>query len=576
MSVPNTNFQNTYTTDGVTATWAFTFVIVDLASVKVYLNGVLQGAGTYQVVADLVNPGGVVTFLAGSIPLTGQALLLQRQSDTLQANTFATNASLPPTTLVGMFDKLTIIAQQLSAQIVNSLAVPLQAVGVSAAVPYPIVPGAFMVWNAAANALQYVSPIQAGLALLDQGPGLPPAYGAVTSATGGNVAGALSSIDGDLAGFSGTSGKILQDLGIKATDLTDVFNGYRLSVSSLDPDPADFAGNSVVNSVPYKHDKISLWTGSKWAIRTPGLSALPVPANQYFREYDWYTFDNAGVAADELLAWDSGGQTTASITAATLANPCVLTTAVAHGLNVGDRIGIRGGTSTGTGWTDPVQGLDQKEYYVSAVTSTTVTLEGSSTNVLAFTTYSNAFLYRVPAAPVTGQVRLNGVLVKASDSTRRFRGTFKTNGNGTVDDTVTARMLSNVDNQVDAIIEILDATNYTTVATGTMYARTNSLANRLRFVTALTQVVRIVFEDYPLCAAGSVSGIGIGMDRVAATNPRSDYQTIMSPAGITNASHTLAIDFKAAPGSHWAQMMNYGGGNGHQGAYCVLHGIVKR
>jgi hypothetical protein len=171
MSVGNTNFQNTYTTDGTAGPWAFNWVYTEEIQVQVYLDLVLQSPSTYSVTKDLVNPGGTISFNAGSVPILGKALLIQRFANTLQTDSLGTNQELPPATLVRMADKLTIIAQQLSAQILRSLAVPLTTIGFTATLPTPIA-GAIPVVNAANNAVEWIAPIQAGLALIDQGVGL--------------------------------------------------------------------------------------------------------------------------------------------------------------------------------------------------------------------------------------------------------------------------------------------------------------------------------------------------------------------------------------------------------------------
>jgi hypothetical protein len=244
MSVGNTNFQNTYTTDGTAGPWAFNWIYTEEIQVQVYLDLVLQSPSTYTVTKDLVSPGGTISFNAGSVPILGKALLIQRFSNTLQTDTLGTNQELPPATLVRMADKLTIIAQQLSAQILRSLALPLTSIGVSAALPTPVA-GAIPVWNAAANAIEYILPTTAGLALLDRGVGLPPAYGAVTSAAGGNVIGPGSSAVGNVPIFNSLTGTVLADSGVSVAGLGVWVNAAAKSGTWIN----DTAGSNVAYPV---------------------------------------------------------------------------------------------------------------------------------------------------------------------------------------------------------------------------------------------------------------------------------------------------------------------------------------
>lgn len=114
MTVSNLNYQNSYTTDGVTSVYSFTFAATDPSQIQVYLNGVLQNSG-YNTALNLVVVGGIVTFTIP--PTSGQTLLLYRSSDLLQNDALYDNAPLPPIILEAMIDKLTIIAQQLQAQL---------------------------------------------------------------------------------------------------------------------------------------------------------------------------------------------------------------------------------------------------------------------------------------------------------------------------------------------------------------------------------------------------------------------------------------------------------------------------
>lgn len=224
MPVPNTDFQTTYTTDGVTTQYAFAWACVDIASVEVFLDGTQIFTG-FTAALNPVTIGGYINF--SPVQAGGQTLLIQRVSDTLQNNDFGNNEAIPPVTLVQMFDKLTIICQQLTAQISLSLALSLPdaASGVSGTLPTPIIPGALIGWDAAGTAPYYAVPVQEGWVLTDQGPGqqfisAPPSGG---GGGGGNMSGPTPpSTFGAVATFSDTTARDL------AATAVPVLAGYGL------------------------------------------------------------------------------------------------------------------------------------------------------------------------------------------------------------------------------------------------------------------------------------------------------------------------------------------------------------
>lgn len=279
-------------------------------------------------------------------------------------------------------------------------------------------------------------------------------------------------------------------------------NGCRLSASSTLSNPStDVTGAASVYLLPHKHDKISLYSGSGsvWNDRVITSLSLSLSGFGVARLVDVYAWDDAGTPKLEGTAWDSGGQVSYTISSLTAANPCVITTTATHAISVGDIVTITQGTSTGTAWTDADLKLTNKFFYVSAVTGTTLTLEGVDTTGLTRTAYTNAKIYKIPASRTTGQTRQNGVKCKTGALTRRFLGTIYIDGSGNLNDAVSQRFCRNVDNKELAAFGSEDTTaSFTPAAVNVFYPRTNSTQvgkTRCEMVVAEDEIIDINFVD---------------------------------------------------------------------------------
>jgi hypothetical protein len=568
MSVGNTNFQNTYTTDGTAGPWAFNWVYTEEIQVQVYLDLVLQSPSTYSVTKDLVNPGGTISFNAGSVPILGKALLIQRFANTLQTDSLGTNQELPPATLVRMADKLTIIAQQLSAQILRSLAVPLTTIGFTATLPTPIA-GAIPVVNAANNAVEWIAPIQAGLALIDQGVGNKPIYGPVTSAAGGNVIGSGVSAVDNLVAFNNAGSSAIKDSGISKASVAAVVSaanalthhGGRLSVSNIYANPTADQSGTTLYLLPYMHDKTYVYVGGSWVQRTIVAQSLSISSG-VFRLVDIFEYDNAGALALEALPWDSSGQLQYNVTSASKASPCVLTIG-SHSLVVGDIVGIYAAAAIGTVWTDVDRKLHGKKCYVSAKTGTTITLEGMDTTGLTTSNYTGVKVVKIPTAPNIGLALQDGVAVKSGDATRRFLGTLITDGDGNIVDSTAQRNLSNWYNRANARLYSNDAvSSFVSANTSSWIARDASTQigkTRCELVTCFDQSVLVNCRE-----TWDGSGInwfpGIGANRLDPAGTGLDF-TMQVPHSL-NLGSTLIMAYSKvfSRGSTFLQHMNYGNG----------------
>lgn len=125
---------------------------------------------------------------------------------------------------------------------------------------------------------------------------------------------------------------------------------------------------------------------------------------------------------------------------------------------------VLGGIDANTNW-DVFAALTA----TGAITLEGVAWTGSTTRAVALTT-------------------LDGVLVKSSDTTRRYLGTFRTTAvPGQIEDSVTKRYLWNYYNRVPRRLRVVEATASWTYTTPTTRQANNSASNQVALVTGVAE-----------------------------------------------------------------------------------------
>jgi hypothetical protein len=93
----------------------------------------------------------------------------------------------------------------------------------------------------------------------------------------------------------------LNDLDLRS--LTLVCDG-RLTATSVTPVPtADVSAATSIYFTPYAGNRIALYDGSRWNIRTFSEITISLAGKTASLPYDVFAYDNSGAAAIELLAW---------------------------------------------------------------------------------------------------------------------------------------------------------------------------------------------------------------------------------------------------------------------------------
>lgn len=211
--------------------------------------------------------------------------------------------------------------------------------------------------------------------------------------------------------------------GTLAVDGVAISCGGRLTLESGVPfSTTDQTAKTSVLWTPYNGNTVPIYdaTVTQFFNRTFSELSAAVPSTQ-FRLFDIFAYWTGSAVALETTNWD---QTTASISAFN-AGTQTFTTSAAHGLSVGDLVGIAG--ITGTVGSDSTYGVNGRVWAVATVPSTTTfTLFGSNLGSLAYS--SGGTVFRIPNTRATALTRQNGILVKSGDATRTYLGTGMTTG----------------------------------------------------------------------------------------------------------------------------------------------------
>ena len=119
MTISTTTIKNSYNGDGSTTAFTYTFKITDEDHIEVIIrssNGTetVKTITTHYTVSGVGNAGGgTVTFTAGNIPISGETVILRRDTPQTQGLDLIENDPLPANSLEDAFDKITSITQEL-------------------------------------------------------------------------------------------------------------------------------------------------------------------------------------------------------------------------------------------------------------------------------------------------------------------------------------------------------------------------------------------------------------------------------------------------------------------------------
>lgn len=256
MTVSTTSNRQSATGDGSTTSFAYTFRILQAADMDVYKNGSLQATG-YTVNIDSDGVGGTVVF--GTAPANGDTLLFIRTCDFTQETALPTEGNLPETTIENVFDKLTMLAQQVNEKIGRALTLLTTSTKSGAFYNEPTSTLTLPVWNNTDSRFEFVtvaSAVNNALPALGGGNVVGPGPSVTDYAVPSwNGTGGLTLRSG---AAPGTAGRVLtsQGVGAQATfeyPTVDARVGGRLTLTTGVPvTTADVTAAGTIYYTPYK------------------------------------------------------------------------------------------------------------------------------------------------------------------------------------------------------------------------------------------------------------------------------------------------------------------------------------
>ena len=122
MTVSSTTTKVSYTGNGSTTVFAYTFKIFAEAEIKVYVDNVLKTLTTHYTLSGVgTASGGNVTFTAGNTPASSTKVVLTRSIARTQATDYVENDTFPAETHEAALDKLTFIVQELDNKLTGDI-----------------------------------------------------------------------------------------------------------------------------------------------------------------------------------------------------------------------------------------------------------------------------------------------------------------------------------------------------------------------------------------------------------------------------------------------------------------------
>ena len=126
MTISTTTIKNSYSGNGSTSVFNYTFKITDDDDIQVIIRSssgteTIKTKTTHYTVAGVGNSSGSITFTSGNIPANGETVVLRRVTPQTQGLDLIENDPMPAENIETAYDKLTAIGQELQEQVDRSI-----------------------------------------------------------------------------------------------------------------------------------------------------------------------------------------------------------------------------------------------------------------------------------------------------------------------------------------------------------------------------------------------------------------------------------------------------------------------
>lgn len=163
--------------------------------------------------------------------------------------------------------------------------------------------------------------------------------------------------------------------------------------------------------------------------------------------------------------------------------------------------------------------------------------------------------------------RLDGVLVKSGDPTRRYVGSFycTTAGNGQTEDSAANRYIWNYYNRLPRIMRVLEGTNSWTYSTATIRQANGATTNQLNFCVGVSEdpvsATVSALSTSTLADTPNVwAGIGLDSTTAAASGTLKRGAAISTLGGTGNRNHDAEYAGFPGVGKHYLSWLEQGSG----------------
>lgn len=602
MTVSSSTYKNTYTTNGTTTVFPYTFRILDSSHIRVDL--VTSANVTTQVTSgftvdgvDSAN-GGNITFTVA--PTTGQTLVIRREMPFTQETNYTEYSALPAIDLENNMDRLMMSVQQIKE--ITDRSLRSNAANSTALDDLPLLSGKsgyVMIVNADEDGFDLVPS-----STFDRAAGANPPFDYV------NISGSTISItltNGSLTLSSNGTGRIIlgqaTSAGINlAADqpICDSSNNEYIKFVKADSAVNEITiNNSATGTGPIisatggdSNIEINFQTKGTGTYNMKGTSTSAAKLRLYEQTTNGtnyielicpsslsanrtYTLPSADGSADQLLKTNGSG-TWSFVSISSLSGV------------PNARIGIPGGRLGHSAYADatittnlyyyPYISNTIPLYYNSAwgwysigngVSCTIASLtSGKLNDIFAYYNGSSVIIYGVAwtndTTRATALTTQDGVYVLSGDATRRYLGTVYVNVSSQILDLTRTRHVYNMYNKLPRIISTgsFSDTSYNTAS----YRQYNGSASAdIEIVNGLANTLQVGVSARATVQSDTASttiAIGIGLDSTTVND--GDYDLASTPNGLVNFVHRAEYSTNIAVGRHTVSLLQKGHGSGTQ------------